>query len=54
MDPKRLNGNPFMIEKMRPELGGDLVRAVARDMERAKKASEEKKQAQKTKEKAAK
>lgn len=54
MDPKRLNGNPLMIEKMRPELGGDLVRAVAEDMERAKKAAEAKKKAEKTKEKATK
>ena len=42
MDPKALKGNPLVIDKLNPELGGKLVKAVADDMERARKAREEK------------
>lgn len=44
MDPNALKGNPLVIDKLNPELGAKLVKAVADDMERAKKKAEEEKQ----------
>ncbi len=42
MDPNRLKGNPLLIDKLNPELGGKVVKAVADDMERARPEAEEK------------
>jgi hypothetical protein len=42
MDPNRLKGNPLIIDKLNPELGGKLVKLVADDMKRAKAEAEEK------------
>ncbi len=50
MDPTRLKGNPLVFDKVNPELGGKLVKAVADDMERARREAEE--QAKKKKKKA--
>ena len=42
MDPNALKGNPLLIDKLNPELGGKVVKAVADDMERARREAEEK------------
>jgi hypothetical protein len=42
MDPNSLKSNPLILDKLNPELGGKLVKAVADDMQRAKKAAEKK------------
>jgi hypothetical protein len=43
MDPNALRGKPPVLGSIRPDLGARLVRWVADDMERAKKARERKK-----------
>lgn len=42
MDPNSMKGNPLLIDKLKPELGADLVKAVADDMARARREAEEK------------
>lgn len=44
MDTNAYKGNPQVLDKINPELGGKLVKAVADDMQRAKKEAEEEKQ----------
>ncbi len=44
MDPNELKDKPLIIDKLNPELGAKVVKAVADDMERAKKKAEEEKQ----------
>jgi hypothetical protein len=51
MDPNRLKGNPLVFDKLNPELGGKVVKAVADDMERARREAEEKARADKKKRK---
>ena len=54
MDPNSIKGNPLVIDKLKPELGGELVKAVADDMERVKREAEEKKKKDKKKRRASK
>ena len=35
MSIDRLKGKPLLIDKLKPELGGEVVKLVADDMERA-------------------
>jgi hypothetical protein len=51
MDPNSMKGNPLLIDKLKPELGADLVKAVADDMARAQREAEEKARATKKKRK---
>ena len=37
----RIKGAPVVIDKLKSDLGGKLIKAVADDMERAKQAAEE-------------
>jgi hypothetical protein len=53
MDPNRLKGNPLIFDKLTPELGGKVVKAVADDMARAKREADEKAKADKKKKKRA-
>jgi hypothetical protein len=52
MDPNRVKGNPLFVDRLRPALGGELVKAVADDMERAKAAADEAARAKDKKKKA--
>ncbi len=45
MDPNSLKDNPHVFDKLKPELGGKIVKAVADDMARAKREAEEKEKA---------
>jgi hypothetical protein len=52
MDPNRLKSNPLIIDKLNPELGAKLVKAVADDMKRAQdEAAEKAKRAKKKRDK---
>ena len=51
MGTDRLTGKPLLIDKLKPELGGQLVKLVADDMERAAKEREAKKAKKKSKSK---
>jgi len=42
MDPESLKGNPLVFDKLKPDLGGKVVKAVADDMERARREAEDK------------
>jgi hypothetical protein len=49
MDPTRLKSNPLVFDKINPELSAKLVKAVADDMERARREAEEKAKKKKNK-----
>jgi hypothetical protein len=42
MDPNFIKGNPLVFDKLKPELGGKVVKAVVDDMKRAQREAEEK------------
>lgn len=45
MSADDLTGKPGIIDKLRPELGGKLVKAVAEDMQRAVREKQERERA---------
>jgi hypothetical protein len=47
MDPKSMNGNPQVFDKLKPGLVGKVIDLVRQDMERAKREKEEKKKQKK-------
>jgi hypothetical protein len=51
MSTDRVKGDPVLIDKLKPELGGKLVKLVADDMERAAREREAKKAKAKKKKK---
>lgn len=42
MDPNSVKGNPLVFDKLKPDLGGKVVKAVVDDMKRAQHEAEEK------------
>jgi hypothetical protein len=42
MDPNFIKGNPLVFDKLKPELGGKVIKTVVDDMKRAQREAEEK------------